>query len=454
VVYNLHLILGFKKTCQYNLKSKKNHIIRMQMKTQQYLFQAAFVCAALLVVCLLSLVGPETARGKLESFPEPNPPKLEGDEEISERQPTAPRGLVPATQWVYHKTSDNLHPDGNEQQLMWLMNRARSNPTAEGVWLAGIYDRYITDASNCSQMTDDQEFCYIAGALDYWQVDLDLLQDEFAGYDAKPPAAFDVRLYRAAKTHSNYLISIDSQNHTGQFDRIIDEDFSFSEARGNVFSYSSSAAYGHAAFNVDWGPDGDDGSGMQSSRGHRLAIMSIDGDYTNVGIAAVAESDPSTQVGALVITGNYCRANTLAADHYNRFLVGTVWTDKDGDGFFDPVEGLGAVTVMPDQGTYYAVTSNSGGYAIPIEAPGTYEVKFSGSTLNEDFVITAVVGADSVLLDLVLDVSDVRSDDTNSSSSSSGDGSDGGGGGGGGCFIGAMPVGIPAIPAWWVTIFR
>ncbi|UCD79262.1 MAG: hypothetical protein JSW26_28335 [Desulfobacterales bacterium] len=413
------------------------------MMTRRNLSSAVFSCAAVILVFLLLFFGLRTVWGQVESFPEPDPPKVERDEEISQRRPTKTRAVIPATEWAYHKTPDNLHPDGNEQQMMWLMNRARANPTAEGIWLAAIYDRYIPYAPACSLMAEDQQFCYIASALDYWKVDLDLLQNEFAGYDAKPPAAFDVRLYRAAEAHSDYLISIDGQNHTEQFDRIIEENFSFIQARGNVFSYALSAIYGHAAFNVDWGPDGGDGSGMQSNRGHRLAIMALDGSYSNVGIAAVAESDPSTQVGKLVITGNYCKADPSAADHYNRFLVGTVWTDKDGDEFFDPDEGVGGVTVAPDQGTYYAITSNSGGYALPLETPGTYEVTFSGSALDENVVKTLMVGDDSVLLDLVFEVASGQPGDENSAPLSD-NSSDDGGGGGGGCFIAAIPNPYPA----------
>jgi hypothetical protein len=344
-------------------------------------------------------------------------------------------------EWEYHKTSDNSHPNANEQQLMWLMNRARSNPTVEGIWLAGIYDRYHTDLPRCSGLADDIDFCYIAGSLDFWRVDLDLLQDEFADYDSKPPAAFDVRLYKAAKAHSDYLISIDGQNHTGQFDRIDDQNFSYSRARGNVFSYSLTANYGHAAFNVDWGPDDDDGSGMQSPRGHRLAIMSIDGDYSNVGYAVVSVPDSATDVGPLVITGNYCEAYTGAGNHYNRFLVGTVWSDDDGNDFYDPGEGIGGVTVMPDHGAYYAVTSDAGGYAVPITQAGTYEVTFSGGgrALSEEIVKTVRIVNESVLLDLVENAnSDPSADDA--------------GGGGGGCFITSGSEGNSADLIMWLTI--
>ncbi|MBN1873955.1 MAG: hypothetical protein JXA33_06980 [Anaerolineae bacterium] len=296
---------------------------------------------------------------------------------LPETQSVSKAPYAPTTEWIYHKTGDGAHPDGNEQAMVWLMNRARADPTQEGIWLATSTDPNI------------------AGGRTYFGVDTALLQQEFAGYDANPPAAFDRRLYNAAEAHSQYLISVDDQNHDGQFQRITDAGFSYANARGSVFVWADNPVYAHAAFNIDWGNSPPDG--MQDSRGHRKAIMSIDGDYTNVGIAMVFEDNDETSVGPLVTTGNYCKANTSSADHYNRFLVGTVWNDTDADEIYDPGEGIAGVTVMPDAGTYYAVTSNSGGYAIPITAPGTYNVTFSGAA---SAVKSVTVGDDSELLDL------------------------------------------------------
>jgi hypothetical protein len=108
-------------------------------------------------------------------------------------------------------------------------------------------------------------------------------------------------------------------------------------------------------------------------------------------------------VGPLVVTGNFCKANPTVSDHYNRFLVGTVWGDDNNNSRYDPGEGIGGVTVMPDQGNYYAVTSDSGGYAIPITASGQYTVVFSGSAITGTVVKTATLGAESVLLDYLLE---------------------------------------------------
>ncbi len=41
----------------------------------------------------------------------------------------------PDTEWTLHKTADGAHPDGNEQKMIWLMNRARSLPSSEGSFL-------------------------------------------------------------------------------------------------------------------------------------------------------------------------------------------------------------------------------------------------------------------------------------------------------------------------------
>jgi hypothetical protein len=324
---------------------------------------------------------------------------------------------APTTEWTFHKTADNEHPDGNEQQLVWLANRARSDPAREGAWLA---------------TEDDPD---IAAARDYWGVNTAVLQNDFAAIPAKPPVAFDVRLYNAAKAHSDYLISIDGQVHDGQSERVDAAGFDWTSWAGIVFSYSEHTVYGHAAFNIDWGPGP---NGMQDPPGHREAIMSINVDYTNVGYAVVAESDAATEVGPQVITGNFCYADTSAADHYNRFIVGTVWEDTNSNGQYDPGEGLAGVTVMPDNGTYFAVTASSGGYAIPILAPGTYQVTFSGGELSGTYSRNAAVGSTSVLVDLEY---------FEASSTTPPDSGSGGGGGGGPCLIAAANDG-----AGWTSL--
>jgi hypothetical protein len=187
--------------------------------------------------------------GRYDRIPEPDPPAIKRDVTEAASSAAALRWMAPdaLTEWTYHKTGDNLHPDGNEQQMVWLMNRARANPTQEGVWLRGLGsggDADITAACNNSP---------------YWVVDMAVLQSEFAAIPPKPPAAFDVRLYNAAKAHSDYLISIDGQSHDGQLQRVDAAGFEWGSWAGIVYSYSEYTIYGHPGFNIDWGP-GTDGT--------------------------------------------------------------------------------------------------------------------------------------------------------------------------------------------------
>jgi hypothetical protein len=287
------------------------------------------------------------------------------------------------TEWVFHKTSDGLHPDGNEQQMIWLMNRARANPAAEGEFLAATGDPSVVNAIN------------------FFKVSLPLVKSEFATLSAKPPAAFDRRLYEASKAHSLDLISRDAQDHEGQFERITAAGFSFSSGRVNVFSYAESSFHAHAGFNIDWGSGGT--GGMQAGRGHRVAIMSDQSTFlSNVGIALVPDNLTDNDIGPLVLSAAYCSANSTAANHHNRFLLGTVWADANANNRYDPGEGRSNVRIQPATGAWHAITGIGGGYAIPITSPGSYAVTVSGGAVPAHINTTATVGSSSVLLDFRL----------------------------------------------------
>lgn len=156
--------------------------------------------------------------------------------------------------------------------MVWLMNRARTNPTAEGLWL-----------SNTGDPDTEEDIASIG-------VNLQVMKNEFAATPPKPPAAFDVRLYNAAYEHSLYLIDCNCQTHLNQGVRVNNSGFDYRLLKGNV-------------------------------------------------------------------------------------------------------------TVRPDHGAYYAVTSASGGYAIPITTSGVYRVAFSGGLLTGEAERTVKIGEYSALLD-------------------------------------------------------
>ena len=334
----------------------------------------AFACCALTALP----AGPSAG----ERAAAPDPPHWQG-------VPTEPPGDGPFPRggmslWVFHESADGLHPDGSEQEMLWLQNRARQDPAAEGVWLATETDPDV------------------AGGRSFFNVNLTALQNAFAALPATPPAAFDRRLYEAAKAHSiDELIAQpppqNNQTHDGQFERVIAAGFEANGGRGSVFGFADSPLNAHAALNIDWGSGP---GGMQSPPGHRLAIME---GLDNVGLALVPD-DPAIGFGPLVFTGDYMDADTQAANHHHRFLVGTVWSDLNDNGRYDAGEGFPDVTVTPSAGSFFAITSPGGGYAIPILAAGTYQVTFVGTGVPPGSQRSATVGADSELLDLEIPV--------------------------------------------------
>lgn len=122
---------------------------------------------------------------------------------------------APDTQWMLHKTEDGSHPDGNEQQMTWLMNRARSNPAEEGKWLAGDVLSLPSDVTQeyAARNISDQ-----------------LIKNEFKTLTPQKPAAFDRRLYEASKAHSEFLSTSPVQTHDGQILLF------FRQIGGNVFN--------------------------------------------------------------------------------------------------------------------------------------------------------------------------------------------------------------------------
>lgn len=124
------------------------------------------------------------------------------------------------SEWTWHRSPDGAHPNSREQQLMWLMNRARQDPKAEGEWLA--------------ESTDND----VAVGRIQWSVSRDKLKQAFAEIPPQPPAVFDVRLYLAAIRHGRDLMERDAQDHDGQLQQVWATGFNYSNWRGNVYAYA------------------------------------------------------------------------------------------------------------------------------------------------------------------------------------------------------------------------
>jgi hypothetical protein len=262
-------------------------------------------------------------------------------------------------------------PTNYEQYLLELVNRARLDPAGE----AARYGIELNEGLSPGTLSADP----------------------------RQPLALNSQLLDAARGHSQWMLDADVFDHV---EANGSNPMSRMQAAG--YTFKPSWTYGE---NIAWvGTTGEldlDGATQQNhqnlfvdegieGRGHRLNIMN--GDFREVGIAELEGvfSADGWDYNAAMATQDFA---TTAANP-SAFLVGVVYNDSDGDSFYTPGEGVAGVQVMPDQGTYYAVTSASGGYAIPlVSVAGTLTVTISGGPLSAPITKTISLAGQNVKLD-------------------------------------------------------
>jgi uncharacterized protein YkwD len=281
-------------------------------------------------------------------FPQPNPP-IETHLVVTHSKTKSATVLSPTAGTKY----SHGNPTNAEQYILELINRGRADPKAEGERIAASKDADLLQA------------------ISSWKIDINKVKAEFATYPKRPPLAFHEKIIDAARGHSDWMVETGIQDHTGRngsspFQRMNAAGYTgWSSAGENIFKDAVNLWYGHCGFQIDWGTEN------QATLGHRRNIMNFDGEvYREIGVGITQHS------------GSYA----ITEDFGNRginFIVGVVYKDNNNNGFYDMGEGLPGVTITPSKGTYYAVTSSSGGYAIPVQdVTGSVTVEASGGGLG------------------------------------------------------------------------
>lgn len=230
--------------------------------------------------------------------------------------------------------------DANELYMLSLINRARQDP---------------------------------AGAAAAYGIDLNQgLADGTISTDAKQVLAPNNLLHDAADAHSAWMLDTDSFAHIGA---------NGSDGGGRI----AAAGYNATAWgeNISWqGTLGDiddkdvpiyielQQKSLFLNPDHRAILLN--GSFTEAGIGQV--EDDFAGYRASMITQDF------AASGEAKFFTGIVFDDKDGDGFYDPGEGIGGVEINID-GKVVAKTSDAGGYSIAM-TDGTRVVTFSGDGVD------------------------------------------------------------------------
>jgi hypothetical protein len=280
-------------------------------------------------------------------------------------------------------------PTGDEQYMLELINRARLGPAQEGIFLT-------------TQTETD-----IVQAYTFFSVNKPAIVSAFSIIPSAQPLAMNPILLGTARAQSIDQMTFHYQGHTSHDGRafnvrINQAGYVNAALAENVFAPIAgpiaTTLYGHVGFNIDWGVP---------SLDHRKTIMGINdtsagfdyGTLREVGIGLVQVTDARAFDGtSWYITQDFGVVYDTSSGSFgptiNKYLVGVVYLDRDGDGFYTPGEGAAGVTVMPDVGTDYAITSTSGGYSIPLLGlPGgttSVTVTFSGGVLGTQMLVRTI----------------------------------------------------------------
>jgi uncharacterized protein YkwD len=131
-------------------------------------------------------------------------------------------------------------------------------------------------------------------------------------------------------------------------------------------------------------------------RGHRMSMMLTYWREIGIGISAGTDTNQNQTWDALYTVQNFGKvANSTP------FITGVVYRDTNGNGFYDPGEGIGGVRVDVAGANFFAVSSSSGGYSVPVPGNGSFNVTFSGGGVTTSQRTVAVANSLNAKADYV-----------------------------------------------------
>lgn len=128
--------------------------------------------------------------------------------------------------------------------------------------------------------------------------------------------------------------------------------------------------------------------------------------WREIGIGVSAGTDQGADSQGTVRTWDslYTVQNFGKQTNSTPFITGIVYQDTNGNGFYDPGEGIGGIRVDVTGSSFFAVSSPSGGYSVPVPGNGSYTVTFSGGSISTTQRSASVAGLLNTKVDLLVPV--------------------------------------------------
>ncbi len=213
-----------------------------------------------------------------------------------------------------------------------------------------------------------------------WAEEMDL-SVSLSSVASQPPLAPNPYLMDSAGTKAEEMADDDYFNHVSQTTGIYPNELADDSGYtlNSIFSLEAnnieSIAAGYSsALDALIALIEDDYSSSKADRALLLSTTTGYQKYREIGVGYGYDSASTYTY--------YWAAHTAYTNSTDTFLTGVVYKDADGDGEFDAGEGLSGVTIMPDQGTYYATSCSTGGYSLPLTTSGTLNLILSGGELT------------------------------------------------------------------------
>jgi uncharacterized protein YkwD/predicted secreted protein len=247
----------------------------------------------------------------------------------------------------------------DEQQFIYLLNRARHDPVA-----------YQQEA--------------------HLSVDLSAVAP-------RPPLAVNDTLEASSQFHAQEMARFNYFGHQSQ----VTGDWPNKMARDQGYTLPSFFPSNNNTIESLAAGIADPASALQllivdsgiSPPGHRIHLLGMDSfaNHREIGVGLRSNATSTYR--------DYWAIHTAYVDTTDRFLTGVVFNDANNNGLYDAGEGIAGATVSA--GGVTTPTNSAGGWATRVAGNGTYNVTVSGSTFVGTATATATVSDANVEVDFV-----------------------------------------------------
>ncbi len=197
----------------------------------------------------------------------------------------------------------------------------------------------------------------------------------------KPPLASHRFLINAAANHSQWMLDTNVFSHTGQGNTTAKQRM---EAAGYVFStpWSSGENIGWRGTTAFLDPEIYTPiayEGLFLSPGHRKVLCDDVFSEVGIGIRFGTFLSNGLNLNAIMVTQNFAKSESSPRP----LMLGVVYYDFDGNGFYSVGEGIEGISATIAGGTYTTKTASAGGYTLPVPSlSGSRTITFSGPGIN------------------------------------------------------------------------